>query len=110
MIWLLIMLIFAVIAVWPRWAAPYATWRLTAFGVSWLAFTISLAAPHLFGAGDAVNVWLLVQLIFAAIAVWPVWTPVYATWRMMAFAISWLFFAIYLVSSHGGFAKALSGS
>jgi hypothetical protein len=47
---------------------------------------------------------LIVSLIFAIINVWPFWNPSTAPWRPTAFAISWLFFILWLVLGHGGVA------
>jgi uncharacterized membrane protein YecN with MAPEG domain len=45
---------------------------------------------------------LIVCLIFAVIHAWPVWGAPYAPWRPSAFALSWLFFVLWIVLGHGG--------
>ena len=45
---------------------------------------------------------LIVCLIFAVIYAWPVWGAPAAPWRPTAFAVSWLFFVLWIVLGHGG--------
>jgi len=48
------------------------------------------------------EVFLIVAVIFAIINAWPFWAAPYQPWRPSAFAISWLFFMLWLVFGHGG--------
>lgn len=45
---------------------------------------------------------LIVSLIFAIINAWPVWAANYSPWRPTAFAVSWVFFVLWIVLGHGG--------
>jgi hypothetical protein len=45
---------------------------------------------------------LIVSLIFAFIYCWPTWGAQIVVWRPTAFAVSWLFFMLWLVLGHGG--------
>jgi hypothetical protein len=48
------------------------------------------------------EVCLIVAFIFAIINAWPLWAAPYQPWRPTAFAVSWLFFMLWLVLGHGG--------
>ena len=43
---LIVSLIFAIIFVFPRWAAPYEPYRWSAFALSWLFFIFWLVLGH----------------------------------------------------------------
>jgi hypothetical protein len=45
---------------------------------------------------------LIVSLIFAILYCWPMWSAQVLVWRPTAFAVSWLFFVLWLVLGHGG--------
>jgi hypothetical protein len=97
---LIVMLILSVIAIWPKWPQQFAPWRLFAFALSWLAFSLFTAFTH--GPISAWNLWLILQVGFAIVAAWPRWVVVYAPYRLVAFAISWAAFAAFLVFATGG--------
>jgi hypothetical protein len=48
------------------------------------------------------EIFLIVSLIFAIIYAWPVWGAPALPWRPTAFAVSWVFFILWVVFGHGG--------
>ena len=49
------------------------------------------------------NIWLILMLVFAVIALWtPWWGETYVNYRLGPFLLSWLFFAIFMVQKNGG--------
>jgi hypothetical protein len=48
------------------------------------------------------EIFLIVSLIFGIINCWPFWAVAAQPWRPYAFAISWVFFVAWVVTTHGG--------
>jgi hypothetical protein len=102
-IWVILMAVFAAIAIWsPWWGPTFERYRFGPFLVSWLFYTAFVVESN--GGLHANSLWVILQAVFAVIAVWsPWWNTTFDRWRLGPFLLSWFFYAMFMVQKNGGF-------